>query len=246
MGKRYGVIADVHSNIESLESVIAALDKEGVDALICLGDIVGYNASPSECVDTVFEKCSSIIRGNHDRFISGDMPEELKEEVVHSARWGRENISEKQAQKLSACPDTKVVDDLFLMVHGSPRHPDEYLLNQESISKSLKLMKTKYQGLDICFYGHTHLPFFVGAGKALADFKERKTVQLERLATYLINPGSSGQPRDGCTLAACGIFDSTEWTMTYLRVEYDIKSVQERVIAAGLDRWFSDRLELGK
>jgi len=246
MGKRYGIITDVHSNIQGLESVIAALDKEGVDTFICLGDIVGYNANPSECVETVFEKCSHIIKGNHDRFILGDMPEGLREEVAHAARWGHEHISEKQAQRLSACPDTKVIDDLFLIVHGSPRHPDEYLLNQTAISKSLKLMKTKYQGLDICFYGHTHLPFLIGDGKILTDFKERKTIQLERLTTYLINPGSSGQPRDGCPLAACGLFDSTEWTMTYLRIEYDIKSAQEKVIAAGLDRWFADRLELGK
>ncbi len=55
MGKRYGIIADVHSNIESLKSVLAELEKEGVDEILCLGDVVGYNASPSECIDIVFE-----------------------------------------------------------------------------------------------------------------------------------------------------------------------------------------------
>ena len=99
---------------------------------------------------------------------------------------------------------------------------------------------------DVCFFGHTHLPLFVGGGEFRRDFTERTTVQLERLKTYLINPGSCGQPRDGCPGASCGIFDSNEWTMTYLRSEYDVKSAQEKVIAAGLDSSFAYRLETGK
>ena len=246
MGKRYGIIADVHSNIESLKSVLAELEKEGVDEILCLGDVVGYNASPSECIDIVFETCSRTIRGNHDRFILGELPDGLREAIVHVAQWGRENISDEQASTLADCPDTEVIDDLFLIVHGSPRNRDEYLLTQETIQKNLNIMKSKFAGLDVCFYGHTHIPCLVGNNEISVEFKERKTVQLERLTTYLINPGSSGQPRDGCALAACGIFDSDEWTMTYLRVEYDIKSTQDKVSAAGLDPWFADRLEIGR
>ncbi len=246
MGKRYGIIADVHSNICGLKSVLAELEKEGVDEILCLGDVVGYNASPSECIDTVFQTCSHTIRGNHDRFIMGEMPGELREGIIHVAQWGRENISDEQAAMLVDCPDTKVIDDLFLIVHSSPRSRDEYLLTQEAIQRSLNVMKSKFAGLDVCFYGHTHIPCLVGGGEINVEFKERKTVQLERLTTYLLNPGSCGQPRDGCALAACGIFDSTEWTMTYLRVEYDIKSVQDEVLAAGLEPWFADRLEIGK
>ena len=246
MGKRYAIIADIHSNIEGLTSVLAKLKKEDVDEIICLGDIAGYNASPSECIDTVFDICSHTIRGNHDRFILGEIPEGLRQGIIDATRWGRKNVSDDQIQKLTRCPDTQIIDDLFLIVHGSPRNRDEYLLNQETIQKSLRTMRSKFAGLDVCFYGHTHIPCLVGNNEMIVEFKERKTVQLERLTTYLINPGSSGQPRDGCALAACGIFDSSEWTMTYLRVEYDVKSAQDKVLASGLEPWFADRLEVGR
>ena len=197
MGKRYGIITDVHSNICGLKSVLTELEKEGVDEILCLGDIVGYNASPSECVDTVFGTCPHTIGGNHDRFILGEMPEELRDGIVQVAQWGRENISDEQASTLADCPDSEVIDDLFLIVHGSPRNRDEYLLTQEAIRKSLNVMKSKFAGLDVCFYGHTHIPCLIGKGDINVEFKERKTIQLERLTTYLINPGSCGQPRDG-------------------------------------------------
>ena len=246
MGKRYGIIADLHSNIEGLRSALAEIGKEGVDEILCLGDVVGYNADPCECVDVTFESCSHVIRGNHERYILGEMPEDLKASVVRWTEWGLENMPEKQIGMLRKCQDTEVVDDLLLIVHGSPSDRDEYLLGQEAVRGSLKTMRGKYLGLDVCFFGHTHLPLLVGGGAIRSDFTERTTVQLERLKTYLINPGSCGQPRDGCPKASCGIFDSNEWSMTYLRTEYDVKSAQEKVVAAGLDSSFAHRLEIGR
>jgi diadenosine tetraphosphatase ApaH/serine/threonine PP2A family protein phosphatase len=132
------------------------------------------------------------------------------------------------------------------MVHGSPRHRDEYLLSHEAISNGIRSMKGKYMGLYVCFFGHTHLPFLISEDDVLADFRERTTIRLERLKPYLVNAGSTGQPRDGCPLAGCGVFDAREWTMTWLRVEYDIKKTQDEILEAGLDDWFAYRLEVGK
>ncbi len=246
MAKRYGIIADIHSNIRGLLVALAAVKKEGVDEIICLGDIGGYGARPSECVDKVYERCSHVIQGNHDRYILGEIPDGLRDTVSKAAKWGRKQLSSKQLALLKKSPETDVVDNLVLMVHGSPRNRDEYLLSRDAIVRALKSLKTKYQGLDVCFYGHTHLPCLIGDGKIETDFKEKKTVQLKRLTRYLINPGSCGQPRDGCTLAACGVFDANDWTMTFLRAEYDLKAVQKEVRDAKLDPWFADRLEVGR
>jgi predicted phosphodiesterase len=47
----YGVIADIHGNREALTAVLAALDARGVRRLVCLGDVIGYNADPDECAE---------------------------------------------------------------------------------------------------------------------------------------------------------------------------------------------------
>ena len=193
--KRYGIISDLHSNVEGLKSCLAALDEEGVDEILCLGDIVGYNAKPAECLDLAFERSAHVIQGNHDRYLLGEIPDRLKESIVHAARWGRERLSDEQRRKLKDLPEMKVVDDLVLMVHGSPRHRDEYLLSHEAITNGIRSMKGKYMGLYVCFFGHTHLPFLIGEDDVLADFKERTTIQLERLKPYLVNAGSTGQVR---------------------------------------------------
>jgi predicted phosphodiesterase len=244
--KRYGIISDLHSNLEGLKSCLAALDEEGVDEVLCLGDIVGYNAKPAECLDLAFERCSHIIQGNHDRYLLGEIPERLKESIVHVAKWGNEQLSDEQKRKLKDLPETTVVDDRVLMVHGSPRHRDEYLLTHDAIEGALRSMKGKYLGLYVCFFGHTHLPFLICDEEVQADFKERTTIKLEKGTPYLLNVGSTGQPRDGCPLAGCGIFDEREYTVTWLRVEYDIAKTQGEVQAAGLDDWFAYRLEAGK
>ena len=244
--KRYGIISDLHSNIEGLKSCLAALDAEGVDEVLCLGDIVGYNAKPSECLDLAFERCSHVIQGNHDRYLLGEIPERLKESIVHVAKWGGEQLSDEQKRKLKGLSETKVVDDQLLMVHGSPRNRDEDLLTHDAIEGALRCMKGKYMGLYVCVFGHSHLPFLISDAEVLAEFTERTTIKLERLKPYLLNVGSTGQPRDGCPLAGCGIFDVGESTMTWLRVEYDIEKTQKEVLEAGLDEWFAYRLEAGK
>ncbi len=244
--KRYGIISDLHSNVEGLRSCLAALDEEGVDEVLCLGDIVGYNAKPAECLDLAVERCSHIIQGNHDRYLLGEIPERLKESIVHVAKWGGEQLSDEQRRKLKDLPETKVVDDRVLMVHGSPRNRDEYLLTHDAIEGGLKAMKGKYMGLYVCFFGHTHLPFLICDEEVRADFKEKTTIKLEKGTPYLLNAGSTGQPRDGFPLAGCGVFDTGEYTMTWLRVEYDIAKTQGEVMAAGLDDWFAYRLEAGK
>ncbi|MFC1672163.1 metallophosphoesterase family protein, partial [Planctomycetota bacterium] len=92
MAKRYGVITDLHSNTEALNSVLAVLKNEGVDEILCCGDVVGYNAKPAECLELAFEKCSHIIQGNHDRYLLGEIPEGLKKPIVHAAEWGRDQL----------------------------------------------------------------------------------------------------------------------------------------------------------
>ena len=63
---RYGVVAGIHGNREALAAAFAALEARGVSRIVCLGDIVGYNADPDECVEAVRRRGIVGIAGNHE------------------------------------------------------------------------------------------------------------------------------------------------------------------------------------
>ena len=70
---RLGIFSDVHANIEALSAVMEAYRQETVDEYYCLGDVVGYGASPNECADIIRQKAKVTILGNHDAAVAGRM-----------------------------------------------------------------------------------------------------------------------------------------------------------------------------
>ena len=63
---RFAIISDLHSNIEALGAVLARLDREGIERIVCLGDVVGYGPDPEHCIDLVMQRCQLTLMGNHD------------------------------------------------------------------------------------------------------------------------------------------------------------------------------------
>ena len=47
---KYGLFSDVHGNFEAFQAVIEAIQKEQLDKIVFLGDIVGYGADPKNCI----------------------------------------------------------------------------------------------------------------------------------------------------------------------------------------------------
>ncbi len=107
-------------------------------------------------------------------------------------------------------------------------------------------MVEEFAPLRICFFAHTHVPMLVGMTDVITGLRESRAFKLDPEEIYLINPGAVGQPRDGCPLAAFGIFDTDNWTMTFVRKPYDIEGTKESILAAGLPGKFARRLEAGK
>ena len=60
------VISDIHGNLEALRAVLADIETQHVDEIVCLGDIVGYGPNPVECVNIVRKTCRWSLCGNHD------------------------------------------------------------------------------------------------------------------------------------------------------------------------------------
>lgn len=244
---RLGIIADIHSNLEALTMTIDLLaSQQKVDKIICLGDIVGYHTNPGECVDLLQKHNIVSISGNHDRFVAGEIDAIIRPETRHVIDYTKSVLSEKQLDFISSLPEEHFLEDIFLFVHGSPRHKDEYINSLQISKNSLQILKRERPFVAVCFYGHTHLPYVITESRIETDIHANASFQLDRRCTYLINPGSVGQPRDRCPLSSCAIFDTDAYTISYFRNTYDYETTQKKVVAAGFSKKLADRLSEGR
>ena len=243
---RYAVLSDIHSNLEALTAVLEHLASERIDTYLCLGDVVGYGAEPSACLNRL-EACQTVVvAGNHDLACVGRLTLEWFNELAREAiLWTRDQLSFAELDALRRWPLT-TVEEPFTLVHASLRHPErfEYLVDAAQAVETMQACRTL-----VCLFGHTHLPtLFFQAGRTIicsqiwAPLKTHLSLASER---YLINPGSVGQPRDRDPRAACAIFDSGDDSIEFLRVAYDIAAAQQKIRHAGLPDGLWRRLERG-
>jgi predicted phosphodiesterase len=243
---RVVIVADVHSNLVAFEAVLAHAASDGtVDALWCLGDVVGYGPHPNECLALLRSYEHRVVAGNHDLAACGRIDtHEFNEAAAQAAHWTARELAQDQRAYLSELPMTISEGD-FTLVHGSLRWPEwEYLLSSEQAQEQFELQRTPYS-----LVGHSHLPFVCeeqsGMPPLLVPTTDGERVELgER--RLIMNPGSAGQPRDGDPRVSYALYDSDERSATFHRVDYDIGATQRAMEAAGLPRWLSERLAVGR
>ena len=243
---RYAILTDIHSNYGALRAVLDAIAEQGVAAILCLGDLVGYGPNPHEVVKELEKLPNHCIRGNHDRYALGEQSDEIRAATAQAIDYTKRCLTPADLAFLQKLPDTTMFDDRILLVHGSPRNRDEYIVSAEGAVANYKHFRAEYAGIDLCFFGHTHVPMLIGDGRVVRQITPNEPVRLKRRTPYLINPGSVGQPRDGNPDAAFGVLDMDASTMTFHRVAYDIEDTHQRILDAGLQRHLGDRLRVGK
>ncbi|WP_047866260.1 metallophosphoesterase family protein [Rubrobacter aplysinae] len=248
----YAVISDIHGNLEALEAVLDDIP-EGVDEVYCLGDVIGYGASPNECCDRVREREIPVISGNHDLAVT-DPETDLawfNPVAARAVEWTRERITAENASFLYSLPRTMSGHGAFF-VHGSVRDPDEYIMDSAAAEKSLSLLAREHPEVALCFFGHTHVKAIAPFPGDQAPVGPSEPIDLSEDGPYLVNPGSVGQPRDGDTFASYVLAEGTEPdsdrppSIAYRFVEYDLGSAQEKIRAAGLPAVLADRLAQGR
>ena len=240
----YGIIADIHGNLEALEAVLGCLPR--VDRLICVGDIVGYGPNPNECIDLVRKMNIAAVSGNHEKAVVGEIDMQwFNENPKKAVFWTRDNMKPENMPFLKGLPLTLEMDD-FQLVHGSLREPlEEYV---SSISDAIPTFEMMTKPL--CFLGHSHKPLFIGRRND-GNYNGRKLLNedeifIEEYEKVIINVGAVGQPRDGDPRASYGIYNSKSKIFSLHRIEYDIKKVQEKMKKAGLPQSLIDRLQRGR
>lgn len=240
---KYALISDLHANLEALRAVLEQIEACGADKTVCLGDVVGYNANPNECVDLIREREIPTVCGNHDAVASGlDEPWGFNPIALAAALWTRERLTEENRLWLRQLPDTLSLTE-FLAVHGSPNDRDSYLFTWEDIVPHLGHLHER--GHSLCFFGHTHSPCVFSSG-GLYAVENGDIFRLRREETFFVNPGSVGQPRDGNPMAAFGLLDTEKRQFSMVRVEYPVESASRSIIKAGLPNFLAERLFLGR
>ncbi|MDR5693677.1 MAG: metallophosphoesterase family protein [Armatimonadota bacterium] len=242
---RYAVISDIHGNLQALQIVLNDIATKGVDAILCLGDVVGYGPDPNECVTTLQTHRILTLAGNHDWAVIGRLDLDYFNPLAREAiLWTRRVLSPEGRAFLESLSLEHRFGDL-LAVHGSPRNPiEEYVLDGNTALANF--LSSDFQ---ICLIGHSHIPgAFVYTEKEKVSFHQLPVgspFPLSSGARYILNGGSVGQPRDGDPRASYLILDLTLRTATLVRLDYPVQQTQQRMLQAGLPWPLAERLAYG-
>ena len=243
---RYLILSDIHANLEALDATLAA--RPEVDAVLVLGDLVGYGADPNAVIDRVrMLPTVSLIRGNHDKVGAGiDSVRSFNHLARHAIEWTAGALLPDRKQWLAELPQgPAIVNDVVEICHGSPFDEDVYIFDELDARRAFEASRRQ-----LCLFGHTHLP---AAFQLDGEFEvvgpprgKRFDLTLAEGTRYLVNCGAVGQPRDGDWRAAYGVLDTSTKVLSVMRAEYDVAAAQAKIIEAGLPEVLAQRLGVGR
>src|SRR5262245_36101972 len=151
---RYGILSDTHADIEALQAVFTAFESEPIDRYICLGDTVGYGASPNEACALIRSKVAHTILGNHDAAVAGRMDYSY---YYHAARHALDKhahvLDPENMDWLKALPYQVRENDVHFC-HGSPLNIEEfdYIFAKDQAAKCLTIWEKMSQ---LTLIGHS-------------------------------------------------------------------------------------------
>jgi len=255
----FAVVSDIHGNLEAFEAALADIERRSIKLIYCLGDIVGYGASPKECLDAVIDRCELSLCGNHDQAVFYE-PTNFNIGAERAAYWTRQ-VLEDEPNKAKRNRRWEVLGRLpirheangLLLVHASPRRPvNEYLFPEDVYTNPGKILdnfKRLEEHHRACLVGHTHVP-----GVFLDDPCFEPPDELSEVGVYsitsdekaIINVGSIGQPRDRdprlCYIVVYEKGEAPEGydppevgegeycvTLEFIRLEYDIEKAARKI-----------------
>ena len=257
----FAVLSDIHSNLEALTAVLADIEKRGIKAIYCLGDVIGYGPDPGECLDLIIEKTKWCVLGNHDyaafyeptnfnyaaeqaSFWTREVLETQEEKEVRDRHWGfLGELPMRQRLETKLGANAAIID----FVHDSPRRPvNEYIFPDDVYTNPLKVRLLFERVKHICFVGHTHMPgVFLDEPDFYLPDELNNVYPIVDGEKAIINIGSVGQPRDKNSRASYVYVNENE--VHFVRVEYDFETTIGKIMAIEqLDSFHAERLRDGR
>ncbi len=240
---RYGIIADPHGNEEALVACLERLRAERVDRIVCLGDVVGYNAAPNECARRLVEARAEVILGNHELIALGDLGlGSCADKVAYALRRTRRELTPWTRTYLWGLPERRLYEGRILALHGGLDDVEQYLRDAGEIQGTAAAVAERFPGVRLCLFAHTHeARLYETENGGVVRRPSRGVARLRPDVLTFLNPGAvDGSRRPAADAAAAWIreaelvvFDSSAWSATFLRVPYDHASSEARSRAAG-------------
>jgi diadenosine tetraphosphatase ApaH/serine/threonine PP2A family protein phosphatase len=239
------VLSDIHGNLEALEAVLGDVAREGAGEILCLGDFVGYGASPNECIGRLRPMLAAAVAGNHDLAAIGRMRlGGFSSHAGQAALWTGEVLTPENRAWLEALP-LEVRRGGALLVHSSPIEPDawHYVLSVPEARLEFTAFPER-----LCLIGHSHYPgaFRLGADGTEVDYGREDELRFEPGCRYIVNVPGVGQPRDGDPRTGYLLWDDEQGRLQQRRLDYDVAAARQRILDAGLPRFLGDRLQWGE
>lgn len=237
MSSVLAIISDIHANLNALRAVLTDIHSQGengVNRILCLGDLVGYYTQPIPVIHLVLAKCDVVIKGNHDHAAAlGVVPEYYQPDSLQPLDWTNQNLSIRERKILHSLPimhTERNANKKIMLIHGGPEYPlDQYIFpdNEPDLDSTFEFMKLIE--VDTLFLGHTHVPF-----------------KVVKNGLIIGNPGSVGQPRDGDPRASYILYDTVSTDMEIRRVVYDPTAAIEGIQKHRFSSELGERLLVGK
>jgi diadenosine tetraphosphatase ApaH/serine/threonine PP2A family protein phosphatase len=235
------IFGDVHSNYDALKVVLEDIQRERPDAIYHVGDIVGYGAEPSRCIEAIRALGCPTVAGNHDHAVVGKMDMDyFNVDALEAVMWTRAQLSEEEVTYLRSL-ELVLQPELGLLVHSTPADPASfgYIFSLADAKQAFDAMQQ-----DICFVGHSHIPLSFWLADSI-HYEVKPRLDLKGAQKAIINVGSVGQPRDRNPRAAYALFDTETRQLEIRRLDYDWESAAHKILQAGLPGGNAYRLALG-
>lgn len=231
---KLALLSDIHANLEALTAALEVVEARRVDAVYCLGDVVGYGADAATCVNLVRLHCNATVLGNHDEAVALKrglkiLPRDARKAAAHN----RAQLSEDQRAFLVGLPLTLEADGCTF-VHATPADPGAW---QRLGSYMVARQQFDHFHTAVCFIGHSHVPAVMG--------HKLGVTRVQSGGRYLVNVGSVGQPRDGDPRACVAFFDTETFAYELVRVSYNVEAAAAKIVTAGLPKRLANRLFKG-
>lgn len=242
MDKKYAILGDIHANLEALNAVVEDARTKGVTDFVCVGDVVGYNASPSQCIKVIRDLGCVTVRGNHDHYCSYDESlDDFQPLAASVIAWTRRQLTDEDVKWLHDLPFSKAYGG-FTLVHSTLDTPERWGYVFDSLAAEANF---SYQVTALCFHGHTHVPMIYEKNRDIMRIEPCK-IKMSFGQKLFINVGSVGQPRDNDPRSSYVIYCAKSKEIEFVRVPYDLETSMGKNIKAGLPERLATRLSLGR
>jgi predicted phosphodiesterase len=232
---RYLVLSDIHGNAHALRAVLDSVADDGIEHVLCLGDVIGYGPFPNECVDTMRTLRAITVIGNHELLVLDRLSDERSGQLARrTTAWTRSALTTCSREHIAGLPGRTRVADVVL-AHGAPDDPEEYVRSPDRGRQLLDWLGVNEPGSRFLLLGHTHRPWAFGSRSGnLLRGPRTGVVELEPTQHYLLNPGSVGQSRDRTVAARFLVLDTARNEAAFRCVRYDVRGHVEALRREGL------------